>query len=177
MTYTISAVAKQFGLSRTALLYYDEIGLLSPRGRSSAGYRVYTEKDLLLMKEISCLRNAGLCLRDIQKTLGHKSSHREGVLRKRLEGLNGDIRRLREQQQQILSLLGTPEMSSSTRVLTKEKWVACLRKAGLDDKGMIRWHAEFEKSSPEAHQDFLESLGLAQAEISAIRKHCLDVAH
>lgn len=155
-------------------MYYDAVGLLSPKGRSKAGYRVYTEKDLLLMREISCLRNAGLCLRDIRKILGHQSSYREGILRKRLEGLNGEIRRLREQQRLILSLLGTPEMVSSTRVLTKEKWVACLRKAGLDDQGMIRWHAEFEKSSPEDHQDFLESLGLAQAEIMAIRKHCID---
>ena len=174
MTYTISAVAKQFGLSRTALLYYDSIGLLSPKGRSLAGYRGYTEKDLLLMKEIVCLRSAGLCLRDIRKILGRKATHRQEVLRKRLSGINDDIRRLREQQRLILSLLGTPEITSSTRVLTKEKWVACLRKAGLDDQGMERWHAEFEKSSPEAHQDFLESLGLAPFEIMAIREHSLN---
>lgn len=171
MRHTISAVAKQFGLSRSALLYYDAIGLLSPKVRSAAGYRMYSEQDLLLMKEISCLRNAGLCLRDIRKILGRRSSHREGILRKRLEGLNGDIHRLREQQRLILALLGTPEMASSARVLTKEKWVACLRKAGLDDQGMERWHAEFEKSSPEAHQDFLESLGLSSSEIVDIREY------
>lgn len=31
---------------------------------------------------------------------------------------------------------------------------------GLDDGGMRKWHSEFEQRSPEAHQDFLESLGM-----------------
>jgi len=174
MTYTISALAKKFGLSRTALLYYDSIGLLSPKRRNPAGYRVYTEKDVLLLKEITCLRNTGLSLKDIRGILGRKVSRREGIFRKRLYGINGEIHRLREQQRLILALLGSPEIVSSTRVLTKEKWISFLRKAGLDAEGMKRWHLEFELSSPEAHQDFLESLGLPQEEISMIRKQCRD---
>jgi len=35
---------------------------------------------------------------------------------------------------------------------------------------MCRWHAAFEKNFPEAHQDFLESLGIPKEEISMIRK-------
>lgn len=151
-------------------MYYDSIGLLSPRIRSAAGYRVYTEKDVKLMKEIAILRKAGLRLRDIRKITGRGSSRREVILRARLEGLNDDIHRLREQQRSLLALLGTPEITSATRVLTKSKWVACLQKAGLDEQGMKRWHVEFEKTSPEAHQDFLESLGLNTTEIALIRK-------
>jgi hypothetical protein len=44
-----------------------------------------------------------------------------------------------------------------------------LRSAGLDDAGMRAWHIEFEKHSPEAHQDFLESIGISPDEISVIR--------
>lgn len=36
-------LGRLFGLSRTALLYYDSIGLLKPSGRSASGYRRYGE--------------------------------------------------------------------------------------------------------------------------------------
>ena len=44
-----------------------------------------------------------------------------------------------------------------------------LRAAGLDDAGMQKWHCEFEQRSPEAHQAFLESLGIDIHEITQIR--------
>ena len=37
-------------------------------------------------------------------------------------------------------------------------------------KFMDAWHAAFEGRFPEAHQDFLESLGITPQEIAAIRK-------
>jgi hypothetical protein len=35
---------------------------------------------------------------------------------------------------------------------------------------MENWHVEFERTSPEAHQDFLESIGIAPDEIDLIRE-------
>jgi hypothetical protein len=52
----------------------------------------------------------------------------------------------------------------------KERWVSMLRAAGPDEDGMSRWHQQFEKQAPEAHQDFLESLGLSRQEIRNIRR-------
>ena len=54
--------------------------------------------------------------------------------------------------------------------MTKERWVQLLSACGLDEADRGRWRREFEKLSPEAHQDFLESLGLPAAEIALIRK-------
>lgn len=173
MTYTISEIAKKFGLSRSTLLYYDKIGLLSPKERSRADYRIYSERDYLLMEEISRLRNAGIPLKAIKKLVGGGSSRRTEILHRRLNDINDEISHLRQQQNFILSLLDDAAIISSTRVLTKEKWIKYLRKAGLDDDGMDRWHREFEASSPEAHQDFLESLGLSSQEIQLIRKRHL----
>jgi DNA-binding transcriptional MerR regulator len=172
MTYTISEIAKKFGLSRSTLLYYDKIGLLSPRERSGADYRIYSEQDYLLMEEISRLRNAGVPLRAIKKLVSGGSSQRTEILHRRLKDINDEISHLRRQQKFILSLLDDKALIRSTRVLTKEKWIKYLRKAGLDEAGMERWHMEFETSSPEAHQDFLESLGLPAEEIILIRKRC-----
>ena len=53
--------------------------------------------------------------------------------------------------------------------MTKETWISILRASGLDDDGMRNWHVEFEKASPEAHQDFLESIGIEAEEIELIR--------
>src|SRR6185503_19923577 len=41
MSESVSRLARRFGLSRTALLYYDRLGLLSPSERSAAGDRLY----------------------------------------------------------------------------------------------------------------------------------------
>ena len=54
--------------------------------------------------------------------------------------------------------------------VNKDMWVAMLRAAGLDDRGMARWHAEFERRAPADHQDFLASLGIPEHEILRIRK-------
>ncbi|KDE39478.1 hypothetical protein ADINL_2607 [Nitrincola lacisaponensis] len=35
---------------------------------------------------------------------------------------------------------------------------------------MDKWHMEFEKMSPNAHQDFLESLGIPPEEVALIRQ-------
>ncbi|MRR16602.1 MAG: MerR family transcriptional regulator [Deltaproteobacteria bacterium] len=170
MTYTISAIARKFGLSRSTLLYYDKIGLLSPRERTGADYRIYSDEDYRLMEEIARLRSAGIPLRAIKKLRAGGASRRTEILHRRLADINDEISRLRQQQSFILNLLNDKKMAGSTRVLTKEQWIKYLSKAGLDEAGMNRWHEEFEASSPEAHQDFLESLGLPAGEIRLIRQ-------
>ena len=55
-------------------------------------------------------------------------------------------------------------------MVTKEKWVAVMRAAGFTDDDMHRWHAQFEKSAPREHQEFLEFLHIAPAEIKTIRE-------
>jgi len=44
-TYSVSKLARAFGLSRSTLLCYDRLGLLPPSGRTGSGYRCYTDKD------------------------------------------------------------------------------------------------------------------------------------
>lgn len=84
--------------------------------------------------------------------------------------LNAEIERLREQQRTIVRLLANSKRLRAARAIDKNGWVAILRAAGLDDVGMHRWHIEFERMAPKAHQDFLESLGLPAREVTRIRK-------
>lgn len=87
----------------------------------------------------------------------------------RLDWLNAEIARLRDQQRVIVELLKQRALLQKARTLDKRRWVEILAAAGLDRAAMHRWHVEFEALAPEAHQDFLESLGIAAKEIESIR--------
>jgi len=54
--------------------------------------------------------------------------------------------------------------------VTKTQWVQMFRAVGLDEGTMRDWHREFERRHPEAHQAFLEWLGIPAAEIARIRR-------
>ena len=55
------------------------------------------------------------------------------------------------------------------KAVNVQEWVALFREIGLGEAEMKRWHALFEARHPEAHQGFLEWLGLPSEEIEAIR--------
>ena len=46
MSYSVGKVANLAGVTIKTLHHYDKIRLLSPGGRSEAGYRIYEEADL-----------------------------------------------------------------------------------------------------------------------------------
>lgn len=65
-TYKVKEVAAITGVSIRTLHYYDEIGLLVPGARTGAGYRLYTDDDLLRMQQILIGRSLGLPLEEIR---------------------------------------------------------------------------------------------------------------
>lgn len=121
------------------------------------------------MKRINIYREAGLPLEVIGSLL-HENSESVSVLERHLLGLNQEIATLRHQQRVIAKLLGDAQALRGSRSLTKDQWVALLASIGMSEEAMCKWHAEFEKNFPEAHQDFLESLGIPKEEITAIRR-------
>jgi DNA-binding transcriptional MerR regulator len=168
--FTIGQVSKKFSLSRSTLIYYDKIGILSPSGRSESNYRLYSDADLEKMNRVQLFRSAGLSLEAITSLLDTGSSNLNTSLEGRLLSINSEIHGLRNQQKVILNLLQDENQAQNSRVVTKETWVSMLKAAGLDAEGRKNWHIEFEKSSPEGHQDFLESIGIDDDEIAVIRQ-------
>lgn len=169
---TIRQMAAQFGLSRSTLLYYDRIGLLRPDYRTSAGYRLYNAADRKRLELICRFRSTGLSLARIERLLDRPAPTRSAITRAlqgRLRALNREIAALRRQQQVVVNLLRQEGSAKRSRLMDKVRWVSLLRAAGMDEAEMRRWHVEFERQSPEAHQDFLESLGISATEIRQIR--------
>jgi len=115
-------------------------------------------------------RSAGLSLDSIPSLLDKKGDDLNSSLELRLSSINNEIQGLRNQQKVILNILENESSVKGSRVITKETWVSLLKAAGLDEDGMKNWHVEFEKTSPEAHQDFLESIGIEKDEIISIRE-------
>ena len=56
-----------------ALHHYDRLGLLKPTGRTSAGYRLYAESDLMRLQQIVTLKFIGFPLRQIRDLLNRKA--------------------------------------------------------------------------------------------------------
>jgi DNA-binding transcriptional MerR regulator len=167
---TVSQIAKLCGLSRTTLLYYESIGLLSPACRSESNYRRYSTEQLERLRSICAYRNAGLRLSDIQVVLDEKSNQATAVLKRRLLELDEEIETLRGHQNAILRLLQADDGSWRTLEMNKQKWIAIMHAAGFVEDDMRRWHKQFEQQAPEEHQQFLEYLQIPKEEIGKIRE-------
>jgi DNA-binding transcriptional MerR regulator len=160
-----------FGLARSTLLYYDRIGLLRPTGRTPAGYRIYGSGTVDRLRRISELRAAGLPLESVKRVLDSRTPLAD-ALERQLASLNQEIARLRNRQRVVLSLLQSPAAEKRSRSMSKAAWTRMFRAIGMSDEDMRQWHAQFEETMPDAHRDFLESLGLDTAEVRRIREWC-----
>ena len=80
----LNEVIKQVDLSKRAIKFYEEKGLLKTK-RDSNGYRNYTDKDISLLKEISSYRKMGIGLSDIKEILNDKSVLKQILIEKKKE--------------------------------------------------------------------------------------------
>jgi MerR family transcriptional regulator, thiopeptide resistance regulator len=166
----ISKLGRLFGLSRSALLYYDRIGLLKPSGRTPAGYRCYSATDCRRLERICGFRRAGLALEEIRTILASEGKPSATILERRFHEIGKEIRILKAKQGLLSRMLMGMTSAKFTSTVDRDLWVEMLRSAGMDEKAMARWHAEFEQRAPEAHREFLLSIGISEGETLEIRK-------
>ncbi|GLO64003.1 MerR family transcriptional regulator [Vibrio sp. MACH09] len=167
---TITELARQCNISRTTVLYYERAGLLSPAQRASNGYRTYGSKELARLKSIVSYRSYGVPVAEISFLLESKvEQEQEQILRKQFNALEDEIQRLRKQQKAIVALLNQDTMHKPD-ILTKERWTELMAASGFSDQDMTNWHSQFESMEPEAHQRFLESLGIDKGEVTELRQ-------
>ena len=88
MSLSVGEVAKRTGVSVRSLHHYDAIGLLTPSGRTPAGYRQYDYDDLVRLQQILVYRALGLGLDDIADLLAD-------------DGTGDPVHHLREQRQRL----------------------------------------------------------------------------
>ena len=67
MVYTVGEMAKLLEVPPSTLRYYDKEGLLPFVERSSGGIRMFQETDFEWLQIISCMKKAGMSIRDIRQ--------------------------------------------------------------------------------------------------------------
>ncbi len=95
MSYSVGQVAGFAGVTVRTLHHYDKAGLLSPSDRSHAGYRLYSEADLVRLQQILFYRELGFPLEEITAILDDPQANPLERLRARQRELNEEIVRLR----------------------------------------------------------------------------------
>ncbi|MDX2092595.1 MAG: MerR family transcriptional regulator [Kofleriaceae bacterium] len=86
MAYTVGELAKLTGVTVRALHHYDEIGLVRPSQRNSAGHRLYDDRDALRLQQVMLFRELGLPLDEIAAAIDEAPS-REELLRRHRDAL------------------------------------------------------------------------------------------
>jgi DNA-binding transcriptional MerR regulator len=89
----IKDAARIAGVSVRTLHHYDEIGLLVPKLRSAAGYRLYDRDDLLRLQQILIGRELGLTLQEIRRSLDDPAFDLRQALRSQRGQLQGRAER------------------------------------------------------------------------------------
>jgi DNA-binding transcriptional MerR regulator len=95
MDYSVGQVARYAGISVRTLHHYHEIGLLTPRGRTAAGYRRYAEPDLQRLQQVLFYRELGFPLEEIAIILDDPGTDAQAHLCRQHTLLTRRIDRLR----------------------------------------------------------------------------------
>ncbi|MGH3634883.1 MerR family DNA-binding protein [Mycobacterium sp.] len=76
MTHTVGDAAKAVGVTAKAIRIWEAKGLLSPATRTQAGYRLFSDDDIAILRFIVRARTLGLTLAEIKDIL---DLHRHGM--------------------------------------------------------------------------------------------------
>lgn len=82
-THTVGAVARMSGVTVRTLHHYDDIGLLSPSGRTESGYRLYDDRDIDRLRDILAFRELGLGLDEVAEALASSDGSHATLVRAR----------------------------------------------------------------------------------------------
>lgn len=133
LMYRISELAQTVGLSRSTLLYYEKLRLISAK-RQSNGYRSYSDKDVQQVKLLQQLQAGGLTLKECRACL-EAQIDRELLLR-RLSVLDEEISQKQKARELLSSMLGMNSMKE--------------------------WHQSMEKEAPAVHLEWLIKQGFSE---------------
>jgi DNA-binding transcriptional MerR regulator len=98
---TVGTLAKRTGLTVRALHHYDEIGLLSPSGRTESGYRLYSDGDVRRLERIVLLRGLDMPLEAIATALQGSGHELLELLERHSNTIDAELEALRAAQSRL----------------------------------------------------------------------------
>lgn len=140
-----SEIEKETGLTRKAIEYYEDKGLIHPQ-KSENGYRDYSTKDLEILKKVSIFRKLGMSISDIYQCISSSGDTLSSVLRKKQHQLDLDRKR-----KEILEMIVKGESDE----LINEKVSLLEMKETIYEKLEIAFPGYFGQMLFAAYQPFL----------------------
>ena len=98
---TVGEVSTLLGVSVRALHHWDETGLVRPSQRSDAGYRLYSETDIMRIQQVLVYRQTGMSLADIKTVLDDPKADAVAHLRRQRDLLQGQVSHLQRMLRSI----------------------------------------------------------------------------
>ena len=147
--FSIGEVSKALGITRRAVLYYEEFGLIQPDVKEGAvGNRYYTIDTLVKLRTVRILQNLGLSLGDVRDYLNDAfdlplligrlealrdelNRHIEG-LRERSNAEPPQIKRIRASQQTVYRRVCAASSVAARTTLLRDTAVEGMRLYGTD---------------------------------------------
>jgi DNA-binding transcriptional MerR regulator len=132
MEYTVQKLGSLAGISTRTLRYYDEIGILKPARKNSAGYRIYGRSEVDKLQQILFYRELGLDLESIKQLVNDPAF--DGV-----EALKKHRQQLLEKRRQLDLLINNVEKTISaaegkSQMADKEKFEGFKQKLVEDNE-------------------------------------------
>ena len=158
-TYQPHEFAKRAGVTIRALHHYDRLGLLKPSGRTAAGYRLYTDRDLVRLEQIVALKFIGFPLSQIRDVLNRKDLDVTAMLRQqrriiaeKRDHLDRAIRAIERAEQAVSSGEQTdwepfPKIIEVIQMQTKKDWMKKYYTEEQLDDMRKRWTPELQAES------------------------------
>jgi DNA-binding transcriptional MerR regulator len=167
LRYRVHEFAELAGVTVKTLHHYDRVGLLRPQ-RTTAGYRVYTSRDLIRLEQILALKTIGLSLRHICALLDCDARPLAAIFRQQREVLE-DKRRLLDRAIRALGNAEravTADPSSPTAALQDVIRIMSLQDIDVmrkyySDEAWVRWQHYYHDWPSPAWQALYHDIGAA----------------
>jgi len=172
---TVGATAKLVGVTVRTLHHWDEIGLASPSARTFAGYRLYSDEDVLRLHRIVAYRESGLGLDAVREVLDDGSAEIGATLREQRAQLAARIRELEQLDHRLGRMAEAHERGilltdDEQRELFGDDWdPERSRQARTVWNGSVQWAQFAERSasrSPAQWRELSEAMLTLQADLS-----------
>lgn len=102
---SIKEVTKQTGVTVRTMRHYDQIGLLTPAGKTEGGHRLYGEKELKKLQEIQFLKSLGFSLKKIEEMTGNVDHDWYSGLQRQLNYIIQEKEKLTEMEQMVKGVM------------------------------------------------------------------------
>lgn len=106
MSYSIGEVASATNIAISTLRYYDREGMFPSMERTSGGIRVFSDREVGVIKVIDCLKNTGMSIKDIKSFLDW-GQEGDATLHKRRELFYDRLAEVTKQMEELQHTMNT----------------------------------------------------------------------